>query len=74
MARPEDKDQEFIHNVSALAGDIIGHAQAAKGETDNPDILYLVLLMESAALIIQKRARQYQEVLRQLRRNKSETV
>jgi hypothetical protein len=67
MARTEDTDQEFIHNLIALAGDIITSAQLAKSETDDPDILYRVLLMESAALIIQKRAREYQTRLAQLK-------
>ena len=64
----DDPDQLFIDTLIALGSDIVQCAQAAKGETDDPDILYQVLLMESAALIIQKRAREYRDRLMYLKR------
>lgn len=67
-AGADDPDQLFLDNIIALGSDVVSSANLAKGHTDDPDTLYQVLKMESAALIIQKRAREYRERLLALKR------
>ncbi len=64
----DDPDQLFLDNLIALGSDIVTAANSAKDRTDNPDVLYQILKMESAALIIQARARAYRDRLMFLKR------
>lgn len=56
----DDPGLEFLENNTALAGFIIDHAERIKEISDDPDVLLEALVIESHALIIQKRTRDRQ--------------
>lgn len=67
MAAPIDIDQEYLDRVIALADDMNQLANLIKQTSDDPDVLYLALKIEGAALIIEHSSRQYRPRLMALK-------
>lgn len=67
MGRPagsDDPHQLFLDNNVALALDLNKYANRIKDISDEPNILLLALKMESTAIIIQKRTKDYRKLLK----------
>lgn len=71
MGRPlgsDDRDYEFLDAGISLTDDIMNVVEDIKSISDEPEVLYQALKIESAALIIQKRIRDYRSRLIELKK------